>query len=168
MFGILILLFTVVPALEFYLLFKIGSSIGAVSTLFIIILTGIIGAALAKIQGLSILNKVSTELSQNKLPGKQILHGFIVFGGGLLLLTPGFITDILGFCMVIPGIRHLIVEFLKRYFEKGIKNGNIQFMNMSSGGSGFSFTQFTNEDEVEDSQSNNDPNVIEVDFKKKD
>ena len=181
MLPILIILFTVVPALEFYLLFKIGSSIGAGITLLIIIVTGVVGAALAKAQGLTIFRKVQSELAQNKLPGKQIIHGFIVFGGGLLLLTPGFITDILGFCMVIPGTRHLIVEFVKRYFERGIANGNIQFMNMSSKGGGFFYSQSSSQDFndlAEQFKQNQNPNqspleekdadVIEVDFTNKD
>jgi UPF0716 protein FxsA len=97
MFGILILLFTLVPALEFYLLFSIGSEIGAANTFGIIILTGVVGAALAKMQGLAILGKLQSELNQGKMPAAEIAHGFIVFGGGLLLLTPGFMTDVLGF-----------------------------------------------------------------------
>lgn len=132
MFGLLVILFTLVPALEFYLLFTIGSEIGAINTFAIIILTGVIGAFLAKTQGLTIIYKVQRELAQGKMPGKQIAHGFIVFGGGLLLLTPGFITDALGFCMVIPGTRHFIVSLLIKYLKYATAKGTIQFMSSQS------------------------------------
>lgn len=179
MFLILLILFTVVPALEFYLLFKIGGTIGAGNTFLIIIGTGIVGAALAKAQGLSILNRISSTLSQGQLPASEIMHGFIVFGGGLLLLTPGFITDILGFCMVLPGTRHLIVVLLANYFERGIKSGNIKFFHMGQGGGfqsgGFSggfYSSSTNFEsnpfEPEQRNESIEGEVIEVDFEKKD
>ena len=110
MFSILVLLFTIVPAAELYLLFSVGSEIGILNTVSIIILTGVVGAYLAKSQGLSIIYRLQKELNEGKMPAEQIFHGLIVFGGGLLLLTPGFMTDILGFCMVIPGTRHLIIK----------------------------------------------------------
>jgi UPF0716 protein FxsA len=152
MLSFLILLFTVVPALEFYLLFSIGSQIGAGNTFLIIILTGVIGAFLAKLQGLSVLMNIQETLNKGQIPATDIVHGFIVFGGGLLLLTPGFLTDVLGFCMVIPGTRHLIVLFLMNYFKKGVASGNIRFftsVNIQSRG-------FEYED-----------NSIEADFTKK-
>ena len=118
MFGLLVFLFTVVPALELYLLFSIGAEIGILNTVAIIFLTGVTGAYLAKSQGLYIIYRLQKELSEGKMPAEQILHGLIVFGGGLLLLTPGFMTDIFGFCMVLPGTRHLIMKFAYRYFER--------------------------------------------------
>ncbi|MBT3583645.1 MAG: FxsA family protein [Halobacteriovoraceae bacterium] len=132
MFMLLLILFTAVPALEFYLLFEIGSAIGAPETFAIIIVTGIAGAYLAKSQGLAILQKIQQELAQGQMPGRPILHGFLVFGGGLLLLTPGFLTDILGLCLVTPGTRHIIAGLLMEYFKKGIANGNIVFVNSAT------------------------------------
>ncbi|MFZ8932625.1 MAG: FxsA family protein, partial [Bacteriovoracaceae bacterium] len=125
MFGILVILFTVLPALEFYLLFKIGSNIGAVNTLALIILTGIVGAFLAKREGLSIIYKIQDQLNLGSLPGKEIIHGFLVFGGGLLLLTPGFITDFIGLAMVFPGSRHLIVAFAQKWLVKAMEKGTV-------------------------------------------
>jgi UPF0716 protein FxsA len=157
MLGLLILLFTLVPALEFYLLFTIGSEIGAGNTFLIIILTGVVGAFLAKLQGLAVLMSVQKELATGQLPGRQIVHGFIVFGGGLLLLTPGFITDALGFCMVIPGTRHLIVAAVMSYFKRGIASGNIVFMsNMKQ-----SYQQYPPQEESLEGD------VFEADFKEK-
>ncbi|MBT3984526.1 MAG: FxsA family protein [Bacteriovoracaceae bacterium] len=127
MFFVLLLLFTVVPALEIYLLITASSAIGGGYTIGIVLLTGLVGAALAKSEGLSILGKIQSEMSKGQLPANQFIHGLLVFGGGLLLLTPGFLTDILGLSMVIPGSRHLLVSLLKGYFKKGIETGNIHF-----------------------------------------
>lgn len=157
MFGILALLFIFVPAIEIYLLIKIGGYIGGLNTMAIVVITGLIGAALAKAQGLAVINKVQMDLNRGKLPTDQIIHGLLVFGGGLLLLTPGLITDITGLCMVAPGSRHIIVAWLKNYFKRGIESGNIKFTSFGSGNSGFkSYTD-----------SFDDDNVIEVDFEEK-
>lgn len=152
MFGILVILFTVTPALEFYLLFKVGSNIGALNTLVLIVLTGIVGAALAKREGLSTLYKIQEQTAQGMLPGKEIVHGFLIFGGGLLLLTPGFLTDILGLSMVLPGPRHFLVHLAQRWIEKAIASGNVQV---------FTSTNFRR-------RTYEDPDVIEVDFKESD
>ena len=89
MFLILVLLFTCIPALELYLLFSVGAQIGAINTILIIIGTGIVGASLAKSQGLELLFKIQDQLNKGQMPTGQLLQGFLVMGGGLLLLTPG-------------------------------------------------------------------------------
>jgi len=165
----LIFFFTIVPATEFYLLFKIGGEIGAFNTFAVIILTGVVGATLAKAQGLSVFIGIQRELANGKMPTKQILHGFLVFGGGLLLLTPGFLTDAIGFCMVIPGTRHLIMQFLSRYFKQGLKNGSMQFMQMGGNSSFFYYSSSgVNPDFSEKAQArpqvNNQDGVIEAEF----
>lgn len=172
MFGILIILFTVLPALEFYLLYQIGSSIGAFNTFTIIIVTGVAGAFLARTQGLSILHKIQSEVEKGAMPGKHIIHGFIVFGGGLLLLTPGFLTDILGFCMVIPGTRHIIVALASEYLKRGIANGSVNIMGgMSSTGGGFQFhhsSTTATEQEPFTTQIDGESDVFEAEFHEKD
>ncbi len=122
------------PALELYLLFKVGAQLGALNTILIIILTGIVGASLAKSQGLELLMKIQSELNKGEIPAGQLLQGFLVMGGGLLLLTPGFVTDILGLAMVLPGTRSLIAIFLTKFFAGQIKKGNVHvFTNMGGG-----------------------------------
>lgn len=178
MFPLFFLLFTGVPAIELYLLFTVGAQIGALNTIFIIIATGIVGAALAKAQGLSLLYQVQHDLNQGKVPATKIIEGFSVFGGGLLLLTPGFATDILGFCMIIPGTRHIMAAFIKKMFMRGIEKGNIQFNffgNMGNQQSPFGNNPFeknqnyeTYEADFEYKEQSADPNIISVDFEKKD
>ncbi|MBD65863.1 MAG: membrane protein FxsA [Halobacteriovoraceae bacterium] len=130
---LLIVLFTLIPALELYLLFKIGAQIGGFNTILIIILTGVIGASLSKSQGLAILAKIQNEFAGGKMPGNQIIQGLMVFAGGLLLLTPGFMTDIIGFSFVLPGTRHLLMHGVRKLVIKGLKNGNIHFQTFGQG-----------------------------------
>jgi len=171
MFPILVMLFTVIPALEIYLLFSIGGQIGGLNTLFVVIATGILGASLAKTQGLSILHKIQTDLNKGAIPTDQFTHGLLVFGGGLLLLTPGFLTDILGISMVFPGTRHVIASYVKHLFAKGIASGNVHFSSSfggfsSQGGFGKSFD--SDQFEQRDSGPRQvDSNTFEAEFEKK-
>ena len=119
-----LILFIVVPILEIYFLLKIGSIIGGANTIFVILLTAILGAYLVKQEGKGILKKLSFGLTQAKEPSDIILQGLCVFIGGVLLLTPGFLTDILGFSFVIPFTRKFCAKTLKDYFlKKGLKKG---------------------------------------------
>ncbi|MBN2542389.1 FxsA family protein, partial [bacterium] len=115
MLIILILLFTVIPVLELWLLIRIGTLIGAEITIGIVLVTGIIGGVLVKQQGLSIISKIKSQLSSGEFPGDAILEGVILLAGGLLLITPGFLTDLTGFLIVIPYTRKIFVNILKRF-----------------------------------------------------
>ncbi len=150
------------PAFELYLLFKIGGQIGAGNTFLVILFTGFLGAFLARINGLSVLANIQKELQEGKMPGKQIIHAFLVFGGGLLLLTPGFVTDALGFSMVLPVTRFFYVSLAKRWFEKGIQSGNVQFYSFG-GGQGFRSGSFGQER----SRSGKVDSVVEAEYTKK-
>lgn len=140
MFGYLVLLFTVLPALELMLLIKIGSSIGAINTLFIIVFTGVLGAYLARLQGFVILNKIQTQMAQGKMPTSEMLDGLMIFVGGLVLLTPGFVTDTIGFLLLIPFTRALIKMLVKSRFEAMVKNGqNVSFTSFGAAQQGKEF-----------------------------
>ncbi|WP_127716925.1 FxsA family protein [Halobacteriovorax sp. HLS] len=170
MFSILLLLFTVVPAIEIYLLFSIGAQIGGINTLMVVIITGVVGASLAKSQGMAILANIQNDLNKGALPANQLIHGLLVFGGGLLLLTPGFMTDIMGLSMVFPGTRHILVLYLKTYFEKAIRNGNVQFSSFGSGG-GFSYSHHSSShkgfENLRSGPKEVEPGVFEAEFKEK-
>ncbi|MBN1870512.1 MAG: FxsA family protein [Candidatus Omnitrophica bacterium] len=125
MFGYLILLFTILPALELALLLKIGSNIGVGNTLLIIILTGVLGAYLARLQGFCVLRKIQDDLNLGILPNDQLMDGLLILAGGILLLTPGFITDTFGFMFLIPWARSLIKKRIRSKFEKMIAKGQI-------------------------------------------
>ncbi len=125
MFFILLLAFTVVPVVEISLLFEVGNQIGGWTTLWIVLVTGVVGASLARSQGLAVLNQVQRELAHGAMPTQIVFEGFLIFAGGLLLLTPGFVTDILGLSMVIPGSRYLLGLVLQRWMKNKIKMGQM-------------------------------------------
>jgi UPF0716 protein FxsA len=125
MFGYLVLLFTIVPAVELWLLIEIGSNIGAGNTILIIILTGVLGAYLARIQGFLVLQKIQNDLNRGHLPNSEMVDGLMILLGGIVLLTPGFITDAFGFILLIPWTRSLIKIWCNRKFEEMIRRGQI-------------------------------------------
>lgn len=126
MFGYFIILFTVLPALELVVLIKVGAVIGAFNTLFIIIATGVMGAYLARYQGFLIINKIQHNLNQGHMPSDELLEGLMILVGGIVLLTPGFITDVLGFLMLIPFTRILIKSLVEKRFQQAIEKGQIR------------------------------------------
>jgi len=121
----LMLLFTLVPLIELSLLVTIGQKIGLGATLTIVILTGILGAYLAREQGFKVISKIQSELSNGRIPADSVIDGVLVLAGGLLLITPGFITDAVGFSVLIPISRALIKEYVKRKFRQKIDSGQI-------------------------------------------
>jgi UPF0716 protein FxsA len=128
MFGYLILLFTILPALELAVLIHVGSYIGAGNTIIIIILTGIAGAYLARLQGFLVIHNIQSRLAQGVMPTEEMLDGLMIFCGGILLLTPGFITDMFGFLLLIPLIRMIIKAAVQKKFQSAIyREGNLHY-----------------------------------------
>ena len=125
MFGYLILLFTLVPAVELMLLIEIGGTIGAGNTILIIILTGVLGAYLARLQGFLLFQKIQSNLNQGIMPNAEMLDGLMILVGGIVLLTPGFITDLFGFLLLIPWTRSLIKMLFNKKFESMIARGQV-------------------------------------------
>jgi len=119
----LILLFTIIPALELYILLSVGSAIGAGNTFLIIILTGVLGAGMARYQGFNVFENIQRELAQGFMPGAQLMDGLMILAAGILLLTPGFITDTFGFLLLIPPCRSLIKAVLQKKFKAMIRDG---------------------------------------------
>ncbi|KPU26941.1 FxsA cytoplasmic membrane protein [Caloranaerobacter sp. TR13] len=127
MFFKLILLFTITPIIELFLLLQLSKVTSVWTTIGIVLTTGIVGAYLAKSEGKLVLSKIRTELNYGRIPGNELLNGLCILIGGALLLTPGLITDTLGFVLVIPGTREIFKSILKRKFKKMIESGNIYF-----------------------------------------
>lgn len=121
----LILLFTITPIIELFLLFKLAEVTSALTTIGIVIVTGVVGASLAKSQGRLILTKIKIELNEGRMPGDQLINGLCVLVGGALLLTPGIITDIIGFSLVIPITREIFKEVVKRIFSQKLNDSSI-------------------------------------------
>ncbi|OQX86653.1 MAG: hypothetical protein B6D55_05575 [Candidatus Omnitrophica bacterium 4484_70.2] len=119
----LIGLFIILPLLELYLLIKIGYFIGAFNTVMIVILTGIIGAILVKMEGLKIIYNIQTQINRGIMPAQEFLEGFLILVAGFLLITPGFLTDIVGFLLVFKSTRRFILIFIKRKIQDFINRG---------------------------------------------
>lgn len=111
---LLFLLFFLVPILEIYILIQVGSEVGALITILLVVLTALLGAWLLRLQGLSTLARMRRSLAQGELPATSLLEGVMLLVAGALLLTPGFFTDALGFLLLVPVLRrNLVREFLR-------------------------------------------------------
>ncbi len=112
LFPIGLAIFILVPILELYLLIQVGSHIGALNTILLVLLTAAIGVALLRKQGLSTLQKVQSQMQHGELPAVSMLEGMLLFFAGALLLTPGFFTDSIGFLLMIPPLRKMLALWL--------------------------------------------------------
>jgi len=130
----LILLMTVVPFVEIYLLLNIGKQIGAMNTFAIIIFTGFLGAWFLKRQGTAVMEEVQGQMAQNKMPADALIKGVFTLLGGVLLLTPGFVTDALGFSLVLPPTQALWRAFFGSRIKSGIASGNLHVYSANSRG----------------------------------
>lgn len=110
---ILFLLFVLVPAMEIAVFILIGGVIGVLPTLGIILLTAVIGSFLLRRQGTEVLRRIRREIEEDRVPGAELVHGTMILVAGVLLLTPGFVTDTLGFLLFVPAIRTRIWRSLK-------------------------------------------------------
>jgi UPF0716 protein FxsA len=116
---LLFMLFLAIPLLEIYFLILVGSWIGAVPTVLLVILTAALGAALARHQGLATLQRLQATLARGELPALELFEGVILLVGALLLLTPGFITDLTGFVCLVPAPRRVLALWVMRHMKSG-------------------------------------------------
>ena len=113
----LFLAFTIIPIIEIYLLIEIGSIFGALTAVTLVILTGFLGAFLARMQGLQTLYRIQESLREGRMPSGELLDALLIVIAGLVLLTPGFLTDSAGFLLLIPATRNSIKYWLRRQIE---------------------------------------------------
>ncbi len=118
MFARLLILFTVVPLIELALLIKLGNIIGLWPTIFIVIATGVLGAALARSQGTQVISAIRAEVAEGRPPTESLINGLLVLVGGVVLLTPGLLTDLLGFSLLIPFTRNRLKKKLQSRLRK--------------------------------------------------
>ena len=121
MFLRLLLLFILMPIVELALLIEIGQRLGALLTVALVIGTGAAGAALARSQGIRAFRRLQQTMGAGSFPGDEIFNGVLILAGGLLLLTPGLLTDLAGFAALIPGTRSLIKAYLKRAVHRRLR-----------------------------------------------
>lgn len=119
----LVLLFTIVPALELFLLLQIGALMGPTPTFLLLLVTGVVGAWLAKREGLQVLGQLSVELQRGLPPGERMMEGALVVIGGLLLITPGVLTDLTGVLLIFPPTRRFVAPRALRWLERRFLGG---------------------------------------------
>ena len=123
----LILIFTIVPFIELSLLIELGTYIGTLNTIMVVVVTGIIGAFMARIAGLSVLFKIQENLRAGIFPKDEIFDGILILIGGAFLLTPGLLTDAVGFLLLLPLGRESVKRWLKEVVKKRLDRGEITF-----------------------------------------
>jgi len=122
-FQSLFLVFLLVPVLEIYLLIKVGSLIGALPTVFMVVFTAVLGAFLLRVQGFATLARFQRSVEQGQLPATTLIEGALLLLAGALLLTPGFFTDAVGFVLLVPPLRRRLAAYLLRRGLFGMVHG---------------------------------------------
>lgn len=130
MFLKLLILFVAIPIIEIAILVKIGTLLGFWPTMLIVIATGILGATLARIQGFLVLTRIRVELQMGRMPAEELIDGLLILIGGILLLTPGLLTDLIGFLMLIQWSRKLFKKWLGKRFRQWVQSRNARITNV--------------------------------------
>ena len=119
----LFLAFTLIPLVEIYLLIKLGQNFGAITSILLVIFTGILGAYLARMEGLRTLFRIQETMREGRMPGEELMDALLIAIAGLVLITPGFITDVVGFFFVVSLHKDVGKKLAERTHESKI---NIQ------------------------------------------
>jgi len=125
MFFKLLILFVTVPIVEIWILIDIGRGIGTLPTILLIIFTGVVGAYLTKRQGLMTIYKIKENLKMGIMPSEELIDGFLIVLAGGFLITPGILTDSVGFLLLYPKSRNFIKRYLKNKFNNWIQSKNV-------------------------------------------
>jgi UPF0716 protein FxsA len=120
-----LLLFVVVPAVELSLLIQIGRVVGTLPTLALIVFTGVLGAWLARWQGLGVVRQVQAEMADGRIPAGPVVDGVLILIAGAVLMTPGLLTDLFGFFLLVPAGRRHVKNHLKERLERAVRRGNV-------------------------------------------
>ena len=127
MFLKLLLAFTLFPILELFILIQIGAVLGPLTAIILVVGTGFAGASLAKIQGFQTIQRIRDNMQQGIMPGDEVFDAFLILVAGILLITPGLISDISGILLLIPKTRNRAKSFLKREIKSRVNNGTLRF-----------------------------------------
>jgi len=118
---ILLVLFIAVPVIEIALFVAIGERLGIVTTLVIVVATALIGSVLVSRQGSGALSNIQTAIARGEMPGKELAHGAMILVAAVLLITPGFLTDVVGFLLLVPAVREAIRRIGERRFRNRVQ-----------------------------------------------
>jgi len=159
MFARLFLIFTSVSLLEIYVLVKIGGFLGAWPTVALVVVTALVGSALVRSQGLQLLQQLQQRMAQGEMPGQQLVEGGMLIITGVLLVTPGFVTDICGLLLLQPAIRANIAKFIM---------ANVKLNSTASMSGGFYQSSSDSPFGTKSANKKVDEDVIEGEFERKD
>lgn len=121
----LFLCFTLIPVIELYLLIKIGSVLGGFNTILLVLVTGFAGAWLARQEGMNTMMRLRTNLNQGLMPAEELMDAVIIFVAGVVLITPGLITDVFGLLLLWPVTRNKFKRMLRKKFDAMKLQGDI-------------------------------------------
>jgi len=124
MFFKLLVFFTLLPLIELFILLKVGALIGLLNTVIIVILTATFGAFLARKEGIATLTRIRQQMAMGTLPAEELLDGLMILIAGVLLITPGLLTDLFGFSLLIPATRTFLKKRVREYLRRRLQNGN--------------------------------------------
>jgi len=126
-FSRLLALFIILPLIELALLIELGGIVGVWPTIALVLGTGAVGAALARSQGARVLREIRAELAMGRMPAARMLDGLMILIGGILLLTPGVLSDLLGIALLFPPSRAVFKQILRIRLERMIRTGRANF-----------------------------------------
>ncbi len=127
MMAKLLVFFIVVPMVELALLIKLGSLIGVLDTILLIVFTGAVGAILVRTAGIQCLFTVRQQLQSGMFPADELCNGLLILIAGALLITPGLLTDITGFALLVPAVRSVIKTRLRAYLERKLTSVHVAY-----------------------------------------
>ncbi len=125
MFPKLFIAFTMIPLLELYILIKLGSAMGILNTLALVVLTGLAGAYLARMQGMQTMLRIRAQMQAGHMPAEDLIDAAIIFVAGLFLLTPGILTDMAGLLLLIPVTRFYFKRWARKKIDAWIQQPNV-------------------------------------------
>lgn len=121
----LFMIFTLIPIVELYLLMKVSEHVGGLNAILLVIVTGFLGAYFARLQGAQTMLRVRASLHQGVMPAEEMLDALLIFIAGIVLITPGLLTDLAGLLILFPGTRFRFKRFLRRKFDEWMGNNTI-------------------------------------------
>ncbi len=130
MFPKLLALFIILPLVELYVILEVGSVFGALPTVLLVVLTAVAGAFLTKLEGLRTLRRMQRQIMVGQMPAEELIDSVLICVAGVLLLTPGFLTDTFGFWILIPPTRKVFKRWLRYRFDQYLSRrttGTIRF-----------------------------------------
>ena len=119
--------FIVLPLLELMVLLRLHELVGLMDTIVVVVVTGVIGASLARTQGILVINQIQQDLAAGRMPAPKMVEGVMILIAGALLITPGLITDASGFLLLVPAVRRALGKWLQRRLANHIARGGGSF-----------------------------------------